>query len=189
MTRPRDVQTRVLLSPPRVRGTVTGALVGSGVAVVYVALDRTMTSPDGGWVGPILTGVIVGLVLAVVTGGLATWSAQDLDRRPEVTLLTPGQRAAVILAARRGPVPDDPTVRSAALRMVGTDVARARRDRRRGGTVLLALAVAMTVFTILHPSTLQWLSTVALVAPAAEMLLRPRLLTRRRDLLAGSPGP
>ena len=131
----------------------------------------------------VLIGVIGGLVLGLAVG----WSdrRQVMLRRQRITSFTAGLteegRWVAERASRRGPVPDDPQIRSAAAGLARDGLERVLRERTYG---LVSFGL-ITLSWVLLATTRSWgwLVVVVLVATIVFLLLRPRMVRQRLVLL------
>ena len=137
---------RILLAPLWVRAVCWG-LLGAVVAVLASAFSSGSHRPI---VLDWPSGTMLFVVFAVGFGALMTWRTESA-REPylaQVTGLTPAQRTAAIRAATRDPVPADPEVLKAALRL-GTVYLEQNKANRRRNQVMTIILMAVAVFLLL----------------------------------------
>lgn len=121
------MQTRLLMSPPWVQGAVAGVGGAAVYGGVFIVMSFLIGSLQTSRAELVAIGVFGGIVAAVVGAMMSTRRARVLVERPELAVLRPSDRAAAILTSRKGPVPDDPRVRSAATKLTVENAARAYR--------------------------------------------------------------
>ncbi|MGX5653759.1 hypothetical protein ACWKWC_03200 [Geodermatophilus nigrescens] len=99
--------------------------------------------------------------------------------------LDPETQRAAARAIRRGPVPADPQVRAAAVRVIDHQVAemRSRRWLSIGGFVLF---MVLSTTLAISQSSWWWLAVAFWVAMAGMAMVRPRRLQRLRAQLVTS---
>lgn len=130
----------------------------------------------GAVVGGVFGGVVFGLLMGVITA--------RLNRRMvgEVGDVAVGDQRAVSRAAVRGPVPQDPAVRQAALRMAVFQAARGRRMRWFAVAVFGGL-IALSVYLAAAQTPMWLLGAVFFAALLVWVLVQPLWFDRRADLL------
>jgi hypothetical protein len=137
---------RILLAPLWMRA-VYWCLVGAAIAVLASAFSAGSHRPLVlSW--PL--GTLAFLVLAAVLGALLTWRSQTarLPYVDQVAGLTSAQRSAAIRATTGGPVPEDPEVLKAALRLGQVHLDQHKANRRRF-QVMTAIAITIAVFLLI----------------------------------------
>jgi hypothetical protein len=149
--------------------------LATGIASALMFRDLPVSlGPCTGAVSGILFGLFMGVVLA-----RQNRSAREVARFP------PGQERSVLLAAGRGPVPTDPAVREAALRLAIDQRARLVRWRV-PFTVMLGLVVTLNLVAAVLGNPWQWLYAVPLVGIAVLQGIGLRLTERRIAVLRGT---
>jgi hypothetical protein len=135
----------MLLAPLWVRAVCWG-LLGAVVALLASAFSSGSHRPI---VLDWPSGTLLFVVFAVGFGALMTWRTESarLPYLAQVTGLTSAQRAAAITATTRGPVPDDPEVLKAALRL-GTVYLEQYKANRRRNQVMAMILMAVAVFLL-----------------------------------------
>lgn len=131
------------------------------------------------WLGIIGSALLMG----VAVGALAAW----LDRRTAASYaavldgLTPGQRRQVTRIWRRGPVPTDPMVLTAALRLhdLGEHYERRRQYNGKTAVVLVILAMAIVVTSLIGSHHDVPVTGLALLAIGVYYLAAPTMIARR----------
>lgn len=158
-----------------------GASFGLARFVADLVLD------DQSVVEAALTGVGGGLLFGLVLGPMV--AAQN--RRVRQTLGTDDpvviRRAA--RAARRGPVPEDPTEREQARLLAESQVETFRRQRVLSSAAMAVLVVLSLVVAVMVDNV--WAALPPLVLAAVLVAVRVRLLRRleqRAELLQHPPG-
>ena len=156
-------------------------LTGSSSGVAAAFLLRLDDDPQLSW----LEAGLGGLVVALVVGA---WFASTARRQQrgvaEVTDgMTPDQADAARRAVQDGPVPAEPEVRAAALRLADRALVRALRFRVLAVAGYLFL-IAWSVGAAVRSSPWFLLVTVLFVVGAVGQLLEPGRLRRRREELA-----
>lgn len=153
-------------------------LMGLLVAPVLVLLFRSVG--ERSWPAALLMGIVSAVVCAPLLGLLTARGIRDstpvLQGLPEV------ERARVELAARRGPVPADAEVRRAALHLVQVRRSAVRATRSRALACATAL-VLVSGFLALARSPWWWIAVAAGLAMTVAVLVLPRRLDRRAELL------
>jgi len=163
-------------APRWVVSVVAGAIFGVGMAA------SQHFQQGSSWQASLAYGAVLGVVFGFVMGWVSDRQRQRL-RAAVGPLLTD---ARVRRAVRRGPAPEDPEVRQAALRSVEQQLAQTRRQR---GWVLPVFAVfcGLYLYLAVTDSAWWWLAGAFFAGMFLLSLLLPRWLTRRRAVLA-SPG-
>jgi hypothetical protein len=159
-------------------GLVMGLLAGTGGAV------GAGLGAGEGWSGALSAGIGTGVGCAILG---ATLVHGLIRRRTEAVgeLPAPVRRAAG-RASLRGPVPEDPVTRTAALALA--ENAQAEQGRRAAFALVGSLiVVAMLVNLAVQRSPWWWVGVLLAVAGIAfGHLVLPRQLRRRIDLLSGA---
>jgi hypothetical protein len=149
------------------------------------AVLMTLQGPLRGnsWGEAALTGVISGALFGPLMGPYL----HRLYRRQTdaVGALDPGTQRAAARAIRRGPVPMDPQVRAAAVRVIDYQLAEMRR-RRWLSVVGFVLFMVLSTTLAITQSPWWWLAVAFWVAMAGMALVLPRRLQRRRAQLETS---
>lgn len=164
-----------LLNAPRWGlGVVHGVLFGAVMAVVGLLRDET--APEALARG-VFSGTVFGLLMA------ASSYRQDRRLREAVDGLPPRQQQVALRAVARGPVPDEPEVRAAALRLAERQLAANRRFRTVnvvlfGGLLMVAASLAVT------GSPWWWLGVALWSAALAGQVWTGRRLEQRVALLS-----
>lgn len=174
----------LVVASPRVR-----MLVNAGWALLWsLGYGAATLVPLGAHgVGWRLSIVGVSVLVAVVVAAVTAWSTHRFGARTEAVLgsLTADQRRQVARVWRRGPVPADPVVLTAALRMYDM-IESSRQTTRRTrivagslvgvGVVVILLGVALSKFRTLAASG----PVLVAVAVVVVVLGASALGTRRR---------
>lgn len=171
------------MSIPRVRLRliINTVVVAVGVSL-YLTWGLHMTP---------LAATITGVVFAMFVGGYIAWGAgkavppvqREMDRAPS-SLRT---RAAKV--ASRGPAPDDPDLRAAALHIATLRVGLVRRWWRRQ-MLSLVLLVPLCGWMAMTSSSWWWLAAAMAVPSGVALLLRrPAYFERRVQILEIAPEP
>jgi hypothetical protein len=171
-------QPRVLHAPWWVLALVMG--VPFGVAMGIFAYVRDGNLPLALYMGA-ATGVFFGLLMGAVL-------ARQNRRTRAAMAVAPGQEQAVLRATNKGPVPSDPAVREAALRLL--DGQRAQLARWRvPALVLFGLFAVLDAVAALMGAWWLWLGVALFVGLAALQLVAARRVERRIAVLqrAGVP--
>ena len=135
--------------------------------------DRTVLASV---VGALVSGVLFGLIMGTFSYAM---SKRFLRAQGDISR---GQLRAARRASTRGPLPSDPEVRAAAVRIADLQLRQLRWQRIWGPTVLVLVA-AMCVFLAVT-ETLWWLLAAAAFAFLAIYIVwLPGRLRRRRALL------
>jgi membrane associated rhomboid family serine protease len=170
------MRTYLLTAPRWVVGLFGGLVFGIGIAAI-----ARFTSPPASWLAATVTGVITGALFGAVLA--FTLDKQRRDLRAAAGDLPPGQLSEAYRAAAWGPIPGDPTVRAAAVR-----VAQRRLEAIRRARILFAiLAILMTVGTVMNLLAGNYGLAAALAAAALAWgteLDQPRRLRRRLGRLS-----
>ena len=157
---------------------VLGTVVCLPVAVVLTLMTRARE--DASWTAAIIEGLAVGVVVGVVMGPFLhrqnRRTHEAIGEVPDAVRRTAGR------AALWGPVPEDPAVRQAALRIAKHSLAQASRRpvvARLGGALFVVASAYLAV-----TQSLWWgLAAAFWVALlVVSVLLRPQL-RRRIELL------
>ena len=123
------------------------------------------------------------LLMGAAVGALAAW----LDRRTAASYaavldgLTPDQRRQVTWIWRRGPVPTDPMVLTASLRLhnLGEHYERRRQYNRKTGVVLVILAMTIVVTSLIGSRHDVPVTGLALLAIGVYYLAAPTMTASR----------
>lgn len=162
---------RILLAPLWVRAVYWG-LLGAVVALLASAFSSGSHRPIVlNWP----TGTLLFAVFAVGFAALLTWRTESarLPYTPQVAGLTSGQRAAAIKATTRGPVPEDPEVLKAAVRLGAVYLEQNKANRQRNQVVtIILLVVAVFLLVVAAVEGDAW----GLVYPIIVLIVVP--LTR-----------
>jgi len=167
------VRTWLSGAPRWVLSVWAGALFGAFMAISGVLRGD-------GWPAALIGGAIGGLVFGAIMGPFAhrTYRRQ----RQAVGTASPDVERAAGRATWRGPVPEDPEVRAAALALINHQLAEARR-RRTFSFSSLTLFSALYVVAALTWSPWWW-GAAALFGVLLVMAVgMPGHLRRRADLL------
>jgi MFS family permease len=176
----RTVREHLLRAPWWVHSLMSGVPFG----VVMALLERLRD--DEPWGAAVSGGVPGGVLFGAVMGPF-------LQRQAARTLaatgpMAPWIRRAATRAAWRGPVPADPEVRAAALRVVDHQLAEWQRRR----TFLVgtyAFFTGLCVVLALTSSAWWWLAALGFGGMLGVSVLMPGWLRRRRTLLQAAPPP
>lgn len=165
-------------------GLGSGAIYG-GVFIVtsYVTSARQTDKAELSVVG-----VLWSSVAAVVGGMTNTRRVRVLQERPELAVLRPADRAVAIVASRRGPIPSNWAIRSAATKLAVDNATLSYRQRWWLPAAVVVGGVPAVIVQVTHPSVVSAVYLVALLMLAVSGLTSRRRVDRRRDLLTGSPG-
>ena len=135
------------------------------------------------WTSAVVGGLIMGLVFGLATGFRA-YKRQSEMQAAEGGLPTVKETAAY-RASTRGPAPEDPEVRSAALRIATQDLAGFRRP---GVTfVIVTLALIWSSVGSLTASPWYLVSVAVFGFALLGQWYRPRRIRRRIELLSHAP--
>ena len=172
------VRTWLLTAPRWVHRVVSGGLFAVFMTVFFGVQD------DSSWVTALIGGVVSGVVFGLIMG---SWSHRTArGTHAVIGALTPGERRRAARASWRGPVPAEPAVRDAAVRMIDHQLTLYLPLRALTlvvGVLMLALYVAVAL-----TSSPWWWAVAALWAGMITLsLLAPRRLRQRRDQLTGAP--
>ncbi|NYG57274.1 HAMP domain-containing protein [Nocardioides daedukensis] len=139
----------------------------------------------GGWERGLLVGVSAGLFFAAAMALMA--AGEMTAARSDLSCLTRAQQGDAIRAISRGPAPDDPAVRQAALRHVVHARRLVERDWRWRTAVLAGYAVLAAGQAAARPQ-FGWILLVLAAVLVVLHLTSKRRLERRLDVLAaGDP--
>jgi len=133
-------------------------------------------------------GLINGAVSGVLFGVFMAWATrrQQVAREQRTAVftggLTPERRAMAVRASRRGPVPDDAAIRTAAVGLARDQLEQSISQRSKNLTIfgvigLLELVMALT------SSRWYWLAVLMFAAVSVAQLRQPQALRRRLALL------
>lgn len=170
------MRTRLLDAPWWVLGLVSGIPFGAVMAVTSLL--------DGGSVG---SAVVSAIVSGVIFGALMGVFQARMNRRArEAVGDVSADRAAVVhRSAVRGPVPDDPEVRGAAVRLVAHQLEQSRRNLVWSMVVFGAFLLLSVWLAVTSSSPWWWGGVVFWCAFIGFSLWVPARLGRRLALLRG----
>jgi hypothetical protein len=168
-----ELRERLLSAPRWVVGLISGMIFG----VVFGVLTGLR---HGRWTQALIEGAIG----AVVYGGIMGFVMHRRYGRYREAIGGVPQRDVRRAAreARQGKVPEDPEARQAAYRLLSTQLAELRRQRR-WAPVFLLVMVAGGVFLALVQTPWWWVSVPFWLAVLAMHLALPRRIGRRLELL------
>jgi hypothetical protein len=163
--------------PPRWLRMSLACLVGGAGTGIFVRTD------GASWTTSAVVGGIAGIVFA-----LAIWWFEPKWRRERAELegdLPADKVQLARRAAERGPVPTDPEIRAAALRIASHGLTTS--SRYPGPRLTTAIGVVMAIATIRAAMSGSWWAPLYALSASAMLysgLYRPKQLRRRIDLLA-----
>lgn len=134
----------------------------------------------GSWTEGFVEGAIAGVVYGVVMG--VCLHRQFGGYREAVGDVPQSEVRRAVRAARRGRVPDDPEARRAAFRLLSTQVAQLRRQRRWAPAFLL-LMLATSIPLAVTETPWWWVTAAIWVGALCLHLMLPRRMDRQIDLL------
>jgi hypothetical protein len=176
----RMFRTRFLYAPWWVFGAMTGLPLAL-TAGVLVGLRY------GDLLFAVLCGLLAGLVTGLVTGIVAAKTNERI--RAAVGPIPPEHVAAVMRAAHRGPVPQDPAVREAALRMAVHQLTETSRFYRSAVLGFGFFAVFDAFAAVVTGAWHLWLGALLFAFFAVAPPVQRRRLERRVAVLRGEPRP
>lgn len=138
---------------------------------------------DESWAVALVMGVGVAVVCGPVLGYLTAHEVQESMAASGP--LTEDDRVVVERAARRGPVPEDGSLREAALRVAEDRLIVLRQTRARALTFASVLLLVTGFFAIAQ-SPWWWIAVAACAALVVLVVVGPAHLERRADLLRGT---
>ncbi|MEV6411368.1 hypothetical protein [Kribbella sp. NPDC051718] len=165
----------------------TWALVPLMGVPVGAAMGISVTKDGGSTGSAMLSGILLGLFFGLAMT-FALNRQRPLVRQALGTNTSPALRRAAIRAVRWGPVPADPEVRAAAIRLAEYQL-NLLRGQRRVLLIVWPLLLAATIASTLAYDNAPW--PIALVAIYLSLigyqLLRPKILRARiEELTKGS---
>ncbi|MCO1659382.1 hypothetical protein [Pseudonocardia humida] len=166
------LRTRLLNAPWWVLALVTGVPFGVAMGVVVGVRDGDL--PLVLYTGA-AAGVFFGLLMGVVP-------ARQNRRVREAMAVAPRQEPAVLRAVGKGPVPTDPAVREAALRLATLQHEQLARWRI-PGLVLFGMIAVLDAVVAIMSNPWVWLWVALFVGFAALQLVAPRRVERRIAVL------
>ncbi len=147
----------------------------------FAAIMSVLNGLQGdGWATAVITGVLGGVVFGALMGPFFRRMVRRQDEA--LGVVDPGVERAAVRALRRGPVPVDPQVRAAAVRLIDHQLAETAR-RRWLSVVALVAFVALSATLALTQSSWWWLAVGFWLALAALTVQVPRRLQKRRTQL------
>ncbi|MCA0144192.1 hypothetical protein [Blastococcus sp. LR1] len=164
-----------LLRAPRWKIATLMGVVLAPLAVLFFGLTG-----DRSWATACVMGIALAAVCAPVLGLATARTIQDAS--PGLEGLPGHARARVELAARRGPVPADTEERRAALRLVEDRLSVVRATRTRAGAFCAALVLVSGLLALAR-SPWWWIAVAAGLAMTVAVVVGPRRLDRRAELL------
>jgi len=166
-----------LTAPRWAHCIAAGALFGA----IWTVLSRLQGEP---WAASLGGGVFGAVFFGLFFGW---WLHRQIARTRELLAQTPGVDPRVVSrAARRGSVPDDPGVRTAALALVEQQQAVLRRQRVLQ-RVMWPVMIALGAHQAVSSSPWWWLAVALFVFFLVLGLVEPRRLDRRARALRGEP--
>ena len=150
------------------------------LAPLLVVLQRVLVHEP--WTVAIVAGVAAAAGCAPVLAWISTRQLQD--SMAAAGPLSEGDRVWVERAARRGPVPADPELRQAALRLAEDRLLTVRRTRTRALATTAVLTVVTGANAVLR-SPWWWIAVGVCVGMLAIVLVAPSRVARRAALLRG----
>ena len=158
------------------------ALISGVVFAGVMTLFQRFGAESSSWTRSAITGVLSGLFFGALMGPFLR--RQHRAVRAAVGKVPDRLRSAARRVSWRGPVAEDPELRSAALRLVDHSLDELQRRRRFTVGTLTALFVLETVLAVTS-SGWYWLAATFLGVLLATSLLLPERLRRRAELLRG----
>lgn len=130
------------------------------------------------------TGLVVGLLFGVFMALAARRQQVARDQRTAAFTggLTPERRTVAVRASRRGPVPDDPAIRTAAAALTQDQLEQSINQRSKNLTIFGVIGVLELVMA-LTSSRWYWLAVLMFAAVSVAQLRQPQALRRRLALL------
>jgi hypothetical protein len=164
--------------PDWLPGAVSGVLFGAA-AVAFVKYDGAR------WIEAVAWGLAAGVLFGVVMG---RWTARWIRTMNTATAdLSPDEAKRAHRAATRGPVPDDPRIRSAALGIALAHQSLQSRGRAHAFMRVLApLLAVVCLYAAVTESAWNLIFVPVPVLMAYNAWITPRRTQRRIDLLSPS---
>ncbi|MQA33573.1 hypothetical protein [Modestobacter roseus] len=159
-----------------------------GLGLVFTAYGAFLLGTDDDLDLSLTQALLSGLLVGVVAGLAGSRGARREDARfREVTAgLSRHAARTADRASRRGPVPTDPRVRVAAVRLL--DGRRAATSAQLVvGALAFTLATGCAVLLALNDTPWWWLGAVGFGAAAVAWCFEPARLRRRRARLTDDP--
>jgi len=170
------MRTYLLTAPRWAVGLSSGLVFGFGIAAV-----TRFPSPPTTWLATLVAGVATGVLFGVVLA--FTLDMQRRDLRAAAGDLPAGQLPDAYRAAVWGPIPGDPAVRAAAVRVAERRIEAIRRSR----ILYATFAILMTAGAVLNLLAGNY-AVLALAAAVALLwgieLYQPKRLRRRLGRLS-----
>jgi hypothetical protein len=180
------VRAYLIVAPLWVQAAVTGVLSGLFFGTVMGLWDRLHHPVQYSWGDAITTGILLGVLYAVFTGLGTAWRLRR--ERPdlsELRALTRRDRKTALRASTRGPVPEHPAIRQAALHQASRVLAKTNDQQVTTIAVfglLIVASVLMTIFTLWS-----FAATALFASLLSHAVGQPRRLDRRVTLLHNNP--
>ena len=128
-----------------------------------------------------IVGALFGLLMERILGPAA---ARAQQRIAQLSVgLSPSQRRSALMSCRRGPVPDDPAVRAAALQIA--DYRLTEADRQRTANIMMPIVfVALGAVLAVTATPVWWGVTAIMIVSLCLGLWQRRQTRRQRRLFA-----
>jgi hypothetical protein len=162
---------RYLYDPPRWLPAVLGGVVGGALLGMFFKLNSASSVEAGGIA--LIGGTLIG-------AGIARWYEPSWSS--EVAGLAAGERRAALRATYRGPVPVDPEIRTAAIRIASHQLPKLEQYRRFALPLYGLILICAVAGFVAGGSWLALLSGAIAVVNLYVAWYQPRHLRRRIEL-------
>lgn len=169
-----DVRAYLLGAPRWLLGLIQGLFFGVGMTVF------SLVTTDRHWAGAVIGGLFGGVVFGLVMAPIAY--RQNKGVREASGLTSPDDQRAALRAAVRGPVPSNPHIREAALRIAAQQRQEVLSKRLFSIVTFVAIG-ALNIFLAVTESPWWWFSVILFASLLSWQLWLPGHLARREPRL------